>query len=327
MSRKITPPEAVDNSPIQTYKLGSRPSKVAAEDLHRPYSPGGSFVDFLNQLPNFLQANDLRSLAAEIAKAHGEDKVVALGMGAHNIKVGLQPLYVDLMERGIISSIAMNGACIVHDFEMAHSGRTSEDVDDRLSGGRFGMARETGQWLNKIIKRAADKGLGLGQAVGEAIWEENLPNKHVSLLANAYRLGVVATVHVAVGTDVIHMHPEADGAAIGAASMNDFHRFCAVVSELEQGVYLNIGSAVILPEVFLKAVSLVRNKGRDISRFTTADFDFVRHYRPTVNVVRRPTGDGGKGMQFTGPHEILIPLLFAAVLETLENSCNFSKSG
>lgn len=320
MARKILIPEAPapsETAPLQTYKLGTRPSKVTVEDLKPPFAPGGSFADFLQHLPGFLQANDLKELAAAIAAAHREDKVVALAMGAHSIKVGLQPLYIDLMERGLITSIAMNGACIVHDFEMAHSGRTSEDVDARLAGGEFGMARETGEWLNAVINRGAQRGLGLGQAVGMAIWEEGLPHRDKSLLANAYRLGVVATVHVAVGTDVIHMHPQADGAALGAASLKDFHRFCSVIKELEHGVYLNIGSAVILPEVFLKAVSLVRNRGCGIAHFSTADFDFIKHYRPAANVVRRPTGSGGKGRQFTGPHEILIPLLFAAVLENL----------
>jgi hypothetical protein len=186
-----------------------------------------------------------------------------------------------------------------------------------LEGGTFGMARETGEWINRVIRDGHRRGLGLGQAVGEALWEEGLPHREASLLAAAYRHGVVATVHVALGTDIVHMHPGADGEAIGGASLRDFRRFCAVVAELEGGVYLNVGSAVILPEVFLKALTLVRNLGRDVRHFTTANLDFLRHYRPAVNVVGRPTGGGGKGYNLTGPHEILVPLLFGCVLEEL----------
>jgi len=256
-------------------------------------------------------------VAGAVARAHREERVVALGLGAHNIKVGLQPLYRDLMERGVLTSIALNGAGIVHDFELAFTGASSEDVGAQLEGGRFGMARETGEWLNGVIAKGYRRGKGIGEAVGEAIWEEGLPHRDASLLAAAYRNGVVSTVHVAVGTDIIHMHPAADGEAIGGASLLDFKRFAAVVRELEGGVYLNVGSAVVLPEVFLKALTLVRNLGTEVARFTAADFDFVRHYRPGVNVVARPTAEGGKGYRLTGPHEILIPLLFAAVLEEI----------
>jgi hypothetical protein len=290
---------------------------VRAADFRPPYRPGGSVATFLESLPSFLQAQDLRAVAAAVARAHREGRVLALGLGAHNIKVGLQPLYADLMERGLVTSVALNGAGIVHDFELAFAGHSSEDVAAQLGDGSFGMARETGQWLNRVMREGHRRGKGLGEAVGEAIWEEGLPFREVSLLAAAYRHRVVATVHVALGTDIVHMHPEADGEAIGGSSLRDFHRFCAVVRELEGGVYLNVGSAVILPEVFLKALTLVRNLGHDVAHFTTANLDFVRHYRPSVNVVGRPTGSGGRGYQLTGPHELLVPLLFAAVLEEL----------
>lgn len=317
MSKKCDGRVEIDPSGVETYSLRDRPSKVAAADFRTPYAPGGSFRDFLDSLPVFLQAEDLRGLASAIARAHREERVVALGLGAHNIKVGLQPLYRDLMERGIVTSVALNGAGIVHDFELAYAGSSSEDVGEQLRGGRFGMARETGEWLNRVIREGHRRKLGIGEAVGEAIWEEGLPHRDKSLLAAAYRNGVVATVHVAVGTDIIHMHPAADGEAIGGASLTDFRRFAAVIRELEGGVYLNVGSAVVLPEVFLKALTLARNLGAEVNRFTTADLDFIRQYRPGVNVVARPTTGGGKGYRLTGPHEILVPLLFAAVLEEL----------
>ncbi len=317
MARKLGAVKALDPTGVNTYSLTGRPSKVRAEDFRSPYRPAGTFQDFLESLPAFLQAEDLRAVAAAISQAHREDRVVALGLGAHNLKVGLQPLYRDLMERGLVSSVAMNGAGIVHDFELALAGHTSEDVAAQLGEGRFGMARETGEWLNRIAREGHRRGLGLGEAVGEAIWEDGLPHRDVSLLAAAHRCGVVATVHVALGTDIVHMHPGADGEAIGGASLRDFRRFCSVIQELEGGVYLNIGSAVILPEVFLKALTTVRNLGRDVRHFTTANLDFVRHYRPSVNVVGRPTGGGGRGYHLTGAHELLVPLLFGAVLEDL----------
>jgi deoxyhypusine synthase len=285
--------------------------------LRPPYRPTGSFSEFVSSLPPFLQAEALKSLAGAIARAHREDRVVAIGLGAHNIKVGLQPLYADLMRRGLLTSVALNGAAIVHDFELAFAGHTSEEVSSQLHAGQFGMAQETGEWINQVVRRGHRRGLGIGQAMGEAIWEDGLPYRESSLLAAAYRLGVMATVHVAIGTDIVHMHPGADGEAIGGASLRDFYRFSAIVRELEGGVYLNVGSAVVLPEVFLKALTLVRNLGAEVRCFTTADLDFVRHYRPAANVVGRPTGEGGTGYQLTGPHEILVPLLFACVLEEL----------
>jgi hypothetical protein len=317
MSRKLTPGTEIDASRVCTYSILERKSKVSVGAFKKPYAPKGSFADFVRSLPEFLQAGELLELASAIAGAHRSGKVVALALGAHNIKVGLQPLYADLMERGIISSIALNGACIVHDFELAFAGKSSEEVGEALGGGKFGMACETSSWLNRVIRDGHKKGKGIGEAVGEAIWEENLPFRERSLLASAYRSGVLATVHVALGTDIIHMHPEADGEAIGGASLRDFRRFAAMVGELDGGVYLNIGSAVVLPEVFLKALTLARNLGREVNSITTADLDFVRNYRPGVNVTGRPTSGGGRGIRLTGPHEILVPLLFASVLEDL----------
>lgn len=317
MARRLDPGARLDGKGTHTYPLADRPSKVNTEQFREPYAPGASFRDFLDSLPGFLQADDLREVAAAIAAAHRADRVVALGLGAHNLKVGLQPLYADLMERGLLSCVALNGAGIVHDFELAFAGHTSEDVGARLGDGRFGMARETGEWLNRVIRDGDRRGLGIGRAVGEAIWEEGLPHRESSLLAAAYRHKVVATVHVAIGTDTVHMHPGADGAAIGSASLRDFQAFSAMVAVLEGGVFLNVGSAVLIPEVFLKALTLARNTGSEVSCFTTANLDFIRHYRPSANVVARPTGAGGRGFQLTGPHEILVPLLFAAVLEEL----------
>jgi hypothetical protein len=237
-------------------------------------------------------------------------------MGAHPIKVGLGPLIIDLMERGIVSGVAMNGAGIIHDFEMAYQGATSEDVGASLVDGRFGMAEETGRFLNDAIRAPADE--GLGAAVGRAIAGARLRYPDLSILAAGVRLGVPVTVHVSIGADIIHMHPAADGAAIGAATLRDFHLLAGIVQRLDGGTYINLGSAVLLPEVFLKALNLARNTGRRVAGLLTVDMDFVRHYRPLVNVVQRPTAPDGQGFQLTGHHEIMFPLLSAAILDALE---------
>ena len=239
-----------------------------------------------------------------------------LGMGAHSIKVGLNPVIIDLMERKIVTSLALNGAGIIHDFELAFIGQTSEDVDKEILSGAFGMADETGSMLNTAIKSAAD-GEGIGAVVGRMIQSGDFPYKDKSLLAAGYRLGVPVTVHVAIGTDIIHMHPSFDGKATGAAAQNDFLTFCSLVSELQGGVYINLGSAVLLPEIFLKAVALCRNLGKPLQHFTTVNMDFVQHYRPNTNVVRRPTQGGGRGYAITGHHEIMLPLLAAGIIEQL----------
>jgi hypothetical protein len=238
-------------------------------------------------------------------------------MGAHVIKVGLNPVVIDLMDRGIITALAMHGAGIIHDLELAMIGRTSEDVLEGLERGAFGMAQETADFLNGAISRAAKEDLGLGQAVGQAIIDENLPFGKESIFATAVRLAIPATVHVAIGTDIIHIHPGFDPEAAGKASHLDFKLFSSVVAGLQDGVYLNVGSAVILPEVFLKALTLVRNMGNKVERFTAANMDFIQHYRSTTNVVERPTSMGGTGYTLIGHHEIMLPLLAAAVIEEM----------
>ena len=307
----------IDLSGLKTYPLESRKSKVDRADFAHPWKPGGSLKDFLERSPNILAAKDFRAVVSAIAKAHKANKPVVLAMGAHVIKVGLNPVLIDLMERGIITAIAMNGAGIIHDLELAMIGRTSEDVLEGLEHGAFGMAQETADFLNRAIAEAGKQDSGLGRAVGEAIMAENLPFAKDSLFAAAARLDIPATVHVAIGTDIIHIHPGFDAGAAGKASHLDFRLFSSVVAGLEEGVYLNVGSAVILPEVFLKALTLVRNTGHKVERFTAVNMDFIRHYRSTTNVVQRPTSMGGTGYTLIGHHEIMFPLLAAAVIEAL----------
>jgi hypothetical protein len=231
--------------------------------------------------------------------------------------VGLNPVIIDLMERGVVTSLSVNGACVIHDFELAFIGQTSEDVDKEILSGQFGMAEETGRMINEAVRAGAEKGMGIGEAVGTMIQAGDFPYKDKSLLAACSRLDVPVTVHVAIGTDIIHMHPSFDGRATGAAAQRDFEKFCELVSGLEGGVYVNLGSAVLLPEIFLKAVTLVRNLGHDLRHFTTVNMDFIQHYRPNANVVRRPTQGGGRGYALTGHHEIMLPLLAAAIIEQM----------
>ncbi len=309
-------PEPIDLSGLKTYSLYDRPSKVTCSDFARPVSPDLKIKDFLELLPNQLAARDLKALVKAISKAVRDKRVVLLAMGAHVIKVGLNPILIGLMERGILTGIALNGAGIIHDAEIAMAGKTSEDVASVLGSGQFGAARETGEFLNQAICRAAQTEKGLGETVGNALLEAGFPYNGQSLLASAARLGVPVTVHVAIGTDIIHIHPGADGAATGKASHYDFRLFCSLVSRLNHGVFLLAGSAVILPEVFLKALTLVRNLGYPVRDFTTANFDFIRHYRPLTNVVTRPNLEGGQGFSFVGHHEIMLPLLAAAILDS-----------
>jgi deoxyhypusine synthase len=287
-------------------------------DEARPHRPGSSFRDFLDRLPSLLGAADLRAAIDATAKAQGRGRTVLWGLGAHVIKVGLAPVVVDLLERGLATGVMMNGAGCVHDLELAWMGRTSEDVGPALDDGSFGMARETAERLNAAIAAGAADGLGMGAAVGREILEGRYRHKKRSLLATAARLGVPVTVHVGIGTDIHHMHPSADGAALGATSLRDFETLAGLVSTLEGGVVYNLGSAVILPEVFLKALALARNLGRRVRRFTAVDVDFIRHYRPTQNVVGRPTRLGGRGISLVGQHEILLPLLAAGIIEKVD---------
>ena len=315
--RTATPVVPIDLRCVRTVALEKRASKVKTAVFGRPVRRGESLRSFLAGLPDILAASDLKDAAARIASAIRRRKRVVLGMGAHPIKVGLSPLIVDLLERGRLAGVAMNGACLVHDFELAASGHTSEDVGPGLDRGLFGMARETGEFLNRATRYGVATGLGLGAAIGMAIERARLPGRRTSILAAAARLAIPATVHVAVGTDIIHMHPSADGASIGEGSLRDFRLLASLVSRLDGGVYINLGSAVLMPEVFVKALNLARNVGHRVRTLTTIDMDFNRHYRPAVNVVSRPTTLGGRGIQLTGHHEIMFPLLWAAVEESL----------
>jgi len=309
------PPICFDK--ITSYSLKDRPSKVHTADFGRPWEPGGSFRDWLDRLPRFLAASDLKAVAGRMVKAVQAGHLVLLAMGAHPIKVGLNPVIISLMRQGVLQGLALNGAGIIHDTEIAMVGHTSEDVAAELGTGRFGMAEETGAFLHQVIGEAARQGRGLGTAVGQGILQAGFPHAHLSLLATAAECGLPVTVHVAIGTDIIHFHPLADGAAIGQGSHLDFRIFAGLISRLEGGVYLNLGSAVLLPEVFLKALTLVRNLGHAVQDFTTVNMDFIAHYRPLTNVVRRPTLEGGQGYNLVGHHELMLPLLAAAVLEGL----------
>ncbi len=308
---------------VHTYALASRKSKVSVENFAKAPTSQMSIQKFLDALPNFLAAADLCKLLSAIQRAHRDRRTILWGLGGHVVKVGLGPVLIDLMERGFISGLAVNGAALVHDFEIAIAGNTSEDVDAGIGAGKFGMARETGEQLNQIAKEAAHDGLGYGEGAGRFLTSAaaGARYKNVSAIASAYRLKIPVTVHLGIGADIPHMHPAADGAALGAASYRDFRLFCALVKSMQPGgVYLNWGSAVMLPEIFLKAVSVVRNLGVPLRPITTANFDFIQHYRPQQNVVKRPTlSDGKRGVEskgyaITGHHELLMPLVAAALV-------------
>lgn len=305
---------------VKSYPLEKRLSKVKVDDFGDAWQPGGSMNRWLESLPKILAGNDFTEIVDRFVRAAASGKTIILAMGAHVIKVGLNPIILDLLNRRILSSIAMNGAGIIHDAEVAMVGCTSEDVAEQIGTGKFGMAQETGKLLNAAISEGAKQGLGIGRSVGAMLIRENFPYNRYSLLARAFELDIPVTVHVAIGTDIIHFHPNVDGASIGEASHLDFRIFARLVSTLEEGVFINLGSAVILPEVFLKALTLVRNLGYQARDFTTVNMDFIRHYRPMTNVVHRPTLDGGKGYNLVGHHEIMFPLLAAAVIEGLKEA-------
>lgn len=310
----IFPYEPFDLSDVRTYPLASRPSKARREDFARPWDPSTGMPGFIDSLPKMLASSDFRAVVAAMRAARDADRGIVWGFGAHVLKVGLGPVLIDLMERGFVSALAMNGAGIIHDTEIAIAGQTSEDVDAALGKGQFGMSEETGRVVNEVITAGVGRGLGLGQSVVE--WLGATAPKHgdVSVLAAAARLEVSVTVHVAIGTDIIHMHPSASGEAIGAGSLRDFRYFTSHVGRLAGGVYLNVGSAVMMPEVFLKAVSLVRNRGISLDGLTTVNMDFLKMYRAETNVVRRPVKGVGQGYSITGHHELMLPLLSAALL-------------
>ena len=314
----IFPYADFDLSGIATYPLKSRASKVQRADFGQPIAPGAGVGALIDSLPNLLAAADFKAAVGAIVDAARSGGGVVWGVGAHVIKTGLAPVLIDLMERGYVSAIATNGAAVIHDFEIALAGATSEDVDQALGPGRFGMAEETGRLLNGAINDGVAAGFGLGQSVARFVHEKQPQHARVSVLAAAGRLQIPVTVHIAIGTDIIHMHPAASGAALGEGSLRDFRYFVSNVARLERGVYLNCGSAVVLPEVFLKAVALARNRGVPLAGLTTVNLDFVRAYRAQTNVVLRPTAGGGRGYSIVGHHELMIPLLAAALIESDE---------
>ena len=309
------PYEPFDLSDVRTYPLASRQSKARREDFGRAWDPATGMAGWIDSLPNMLAASDFRAVVAAMRAAKAADRGLVWGFGAHLLKVGLGPLLIDLMARGYVSAIAVNGAGIIHDVEIALAGQTSEDVDAVLGKGQFGMSEETGHDVNQVIADGVGRGLGLGQSVVEWLGRTAPPHADVSVLCAAARFGVPVTVHVAIGTDIIHMHPTASGEAIGAGSLRDFRYFTSHVRRLAGGVYLNVGSAVLLPEVFLKAVSLVRNRGIALDGLTTVNMDFLKMYRAETNVVRRPVAGVGTGYSLTGHHELMLPLLAAMLAD------------
>lgn len=306
----------IDLSEIQTYELATRPSKVSVKEFAQPTHDGDSITDFLGKLPDILAVRSLRDLAGQIRRAKDLGKPIVWGFGGHVIKTGLSPIIIDLARRGYVTAIATNGSVLVHDTEIALAGFTSEDVDATLGKGDFGAAKETGEILNAAAKAALSDGIGLGEAMGRAVTALDPPYAEMSLICHAYRNQIPLTGHLTIGADIGHFHPSCDGAALGAASHTDFRLICSIVGELNGGgVYINYGSAVVLPEIFLKAITVVRNLGHELQDFTTANFDFVQRYRPMTNVVHRPTANGvGRGYSITGHHELTMPLLAAQII-------------
>lgn len=306
---------------VSTYPLASRPSKITVRDFAAPISEQSSLADFLSSLPDILAANTLRRLAARMRRARSSGKPIIWGIGGHVVKTGMSPVIIDLMRRGFVNAIAANGSVLVHDAEIALVGSTSEDVDATLGAGAFGGADETGKLLNEAARRGALNQTGLGEALGSALVERDPPHKDFSLLATAYQQRIPFTAHVTIGADITHFHPSIDAAALGETTHTDFRLLAEMVRRMDGGgVYLNIGSAVVLPEIFLKAVTLVRNLGHPLTDITTANFDFIQSYRPLTNVVRRPVADGaGEGYSITGHHELTIPLLAAELLHGKES--------
>jgi hypothetical protein len=316
----------LDLSGISTYPLHERKSKVHTSMFGKPMDGSENVLGFISKLPHVLAGESFRALIRAILYARSANKPILWGLGGHVIKVGLGPVINDLMQAGLVTGIAMNGSAAIHDFEIALAGATSEDVEEQVRGGRFGMARETAEYMNQAVDRAASAEIGMGEGLGHFISQStdgriDFRYQSMSVLAQAYSRKVPVTVHVALGTDIIHAHPQASGQNLGKASYHDFRLFCSMARELDGGgVYLNIGSAVVLPEVFLKTIAVVRNLGNRLEEFTTANLDFIQHYRPTQNVLKRPTQNSGQAIAITGHHEIMVPLLAASLKASLEAS-------
>lgn len=305
-----------DLGAVRTYPLKERSGKVSVDGFCRPHEKGGSLSDFLGNLPDILGAGDLKELAHAIMGARKRGKAIIWGLGGHVVKTGLSPVLIDLMDRGLVSALAMNGACLIHDFEIAATGSTSEDVETQLKNGAFGMAEETGYEINQAVRDGVADGLGIGESMGRHLEKLQPAFGRYSLFLQAYLRNIPVTVHVTIGADIVHNHPNIFPAAVGEGSHRDYRLLAGLLAELnEGGVYLNCGSAVTLPEVFLKCVTLLRNSGRKLQNFTAANLDFIQHYRPTQNVVKRPVQNGGRGIALTGHHEILMPLLAAWLVE------------
>lgn len=322
MTESRYPIRPLEFDEISTYPLGDRKSKVNTDLFGTPSTETDTVGEFIGKLPRILAGNELRRLVEAISKARANGKPLIWGMGGHVVKCGLGPILIDMMRNGLVTAIAMNGAAVIHDFEVALSGATSEEVETEIGSGRFGMARETGQYLNQAVNDGADEGIGIGESVGRYVSATDhgirFNHREASILSAAYSEGIPVTVHLAIGTDITHIHPSASGESLGKATMHDFKLLCALVEKLEGGVYVNLGSAVILPEVFLKAVSVVRNLGASLSNFTTANLDFIQHYRPTQNVLKRPTENGGQSIALTGHHEIMLPLIATALKQSTQ---------
>lgn len=311
--------QPIDSSKIRSRSIQARATKVGVEQFGKVYQKDSGLSGWIQSLPKILAGSGFRRVVEALVSARSLKRPIIWGLGAHVIKCGLNPVLIDLMERGFVTALALNGAGAIHDFEIALAGSTSEDVESELETGDFGMSRETAEWMNEAIAQGVGRGNGLGEAIGSYLDENSnrFPFVNLSLLAAAFHRKVPVTLHVAIGTDTIHIHPSADGSLLGKGSLQDFRLLTAVVRDLNDGgVYLNCGSAVILPEVFLKAVSLVRNLGSPLGKFTTVNLDFLQHYRPHHNVVKRPTRGSGQGIELTGHHELMIPLLAAALIES-----------
>jgi hypothetical protein len=313
------PYQPIDPSAIRTRPAAERKTKVSAAGFAKVYQKGSGVSGLIDTFPEILAGSAFRKVVEAMRSAKARRRAIIWGLGAHVIKCGLNPVLIDLMQRGYVNAVALNGAGAIHDLEIGMTGATSEDVEKELEGGQFGMAQETPLWMNEAILSGSVQNLGMGESIGGYVLEHQgrFPHRALSLLANAYELRIPVTIHVAIGTDTVHNHPSTDGAALGKTSLQDFRLFTAIVRDLDEGgVYLNCGSAVILPEVFLKAVSLVRNLGCPLGNFTTINLDFLQHYRPHQNVLKRPTSQSGQGISLTGHHELLLPLLAAALIES-----------